>query len=161
MKHISDIEMNEIYWKEFFYQSYFYGGIKGKVETTLGVVVFLIGFYMLFTPIPLYAAAILISIGLFESLGLPIKYRMWKIRNGLRDKFDERISFIFEQDQFEYKGPTNEGKSKWIGIKKWKETPKGFLLWPQKRIQFYIPKYSLTPDSISFLRNECLSNISN
>ncbi|MBK8185770.1 MAG: YcxB family protein [Cellvibrio sp.] len=158
-QHISNFEMNETYWKEAFYQSYFYGSIKGKLGICLGTLTFVAGVGMIFTPLPWFASTILIVIGLFESIGLPVKFKIWQMRNGLKDKYFETITFTFDGDTLSHQGKTSEGKILWSGLKKWKETPKGFLLWPQKRIQFYIPKYSLASESIEFLRNKCLGNI--
>ncbi len=118
-----------------------------------GILMIAIGFLVLNEPDhPMLAPWCLIACGTWLTL------RYWIIGIGFRrdirknPHYGKDIKWTFTEQGYEVFLQGSETKSDWNGFYECFITPDGFLLYPQKRIYYWIPKFGFScPEEFSFV----------
>ena|ERR1700674_4620875 len=98
----------------------------------------------------------LLLVTLYVWSGIPFRVQFRKLKAWHRP-----MEMVVGDDAVSYTSPTGEGRSRWEAFEAWRESKKSFLLYPQPRIFFIVPKRAMQPDQISVLRELLKSRIHN
>jgi hypothetical protein len=63
------------------------------------------------------------------------------------------------EDEIAYKNERGDSRTKWSALEDWQESKSLFLLYPQPRMFFIVPKRVMQPDQIAALRESLIAKI--